>query len=483
MKQRLASLALALRRSPLGALGALSGLTMRESVRKKVFIVLVVFTVVMLGATALLPSIRPEDRVILIETWALRAITFFGVLIAVFLAGVSLPDDIEERRVFTLLTKPLARWQLLAGRFAGFASLLAAFALAAFVICSVFVRIVALGGGGTLASRTEYAAREVRVEEEDGLSKVEARSTEADPLIGIITGGGQTIAFWAFRGVDLTDLPETVTARCTLEVQGRAMMSFGELEVFLRPISHDVPAPEAAALGWNVRFVKEPDPNAGPNEPLPLRLATRKITVKHMIPFEIQFPRGWLGETGGLDIAVKRAKPNLTVSVRPKSVVLLSSPHNFEWNFAKAIASTYLLWMVVLALTIAGSTVLSAPVNLLFGLAVFVTGSMVGYVRESLPTVAERIKVAESEEKEADHGHKHGGGEDFPIPVLRFSQFVSRISLAAIPDMNTFDASTPILRGVDIPADKIYEGLKFALAYVVGALLAGLAFLRMREFR
>jgi ABC-type transport system involved in multi-copper enzyme maturation permease subunit len=480
MKQRLASLALGLRRSPLGAVGALSGLTMRESVRKKVFIVLVVFTVVMLGATALLPSIRPEDRVPLIETWAQRAITFFGVLIAVFLAGVSLPDDIEERRVFTLLTKPLARWQLLAGRFAGFASLLAVFALSAFLICSVFVRIVARGA--TLASRAEVTAREVRVEEEDGLSKVEARSSEADPLIGIVSGGGQTIAFWAFRGVDMDDLPEEVTARCTLEVQGQAMMGFGEMEIFLRPTSHDVPAAEAAAMGWNVRFVTEPKPDAKEGDPPPLRLATRKLIVKHLIPFEIKFPRGWLGETGSLDIAVKRAKPNLTVSVRPKSIVLLSSPHSFEWNFAKAIAFTYLLWMVVLSLTIAGSTVLSAPVNLLFGLSVFITGSMVGYVRESLPTVAERIKVAEAV-AEDEHGHKHGGGDDFPVPVLQFSQFVSRVSLAAIPDLNVFDAATPILRGVDIEESKLFEGFKFALVYVVGALLAGLAFFRMREFR
>ncbi len=482
MRNRLAALALGLRRSPLGAVGALSGLTLRESVRKKVFVVLVVFTAVMLGATALLPALRPEDRVPLVETWAQRAITFFGVLIAVFLAGVSLPDDIEERRVFTLLTKPLSRWQLLAGRFTGFATLLAAFALAAFVICSGFVRVVARGGG-TLASRTEFTAREVRIEETDGQSKVEARSSEADPLIGVVSGAGDTVVFWAFRNLDVGDLPEKVTARCTLEVQGPSMLSFGDMEVFLRPVSRDVPAAEAAAMGWKVSFTREPDPNAPPDAPLPPRIASRKLVAKHMIPFDLEIPRGWFGETGSLDIAVKRAKPGLVLSVRPKSVVVMSAPHSFEWNFAKAIASTYLLWMVVLALTIAGSTVLSAPVNLLFGLAVFVTGSMVGFVRESLPTMQERIQVAEKERTLDEHEHSHGTNDDFPVAVLRFSQAVSNVSLAAIPDLNTFDASTPILRGNDIPAERLYEGLKFALAYVVGGLLAGLAFLRMREFR
>jgi len=129
MRRRVEALALGIRRSALGPVFALSGLTVRESVRKKIFLILAVFTFAMLGATLMLPSLRPEDRVPLIQTWAQRGITFFGVLLAVFLAGVSLPEDIEERKIFTLLTKPMSRWQLLAGRFWGFALLLAAFAL------------------------------------------------------------------------------------------------------------------------------------------------------------------------------------------------------------------------------------------------------------------------------------------------------------------------------------------------------------------
>lgn len=479
MRESLAALALGLRRSPLGAVGALCGLTIRESVRKKVFIILVVFAAVMLAATVMLPAIRPEDRVPLIETWAQRAITFFGVLIAVFLAGVSLPDDIEERRIFTLLTKPLSRWQLLAGRFSGFALLLAGFALAAFAICAVFVRVVAHGGGGTLASRTEYAAREVRVEEEDAQSKVEARSSEADPLIGIISGPGETVTFWAFRGLDMDDLPDTVRARLTLEVQGPNMLSFGDLEILVRPQTREVPAADAAALGWDVRFMSEPRPG----EPLPLRVASRRVVAKHLVPFEVEIPRGWFGKNGSIDVAVKRARPGLVLGVRPSSVTVLSAPHSFEWNFAKAIASTWLLWMVVLSLTVAGSTVLSGPVNLIFGLSVFIAGSMVGFVRESLPLLQERILAAEQEHAEAGHDHDHGSGDDFPVAVLRFSQAVSRVSLAAIPDLNAFDASPSILRGTDIPASRLADSLGFAVAYCAGALVAGLAFLRMREFR
>ncbi|MCE9582678.1 MAG: hypothetical protein K8T20_09315 [Planctomycetes bacterium] len=254
------------------------------------------------------------------------------------------------------------------------------------------------------------------------------------------------------------------------------------MDIHLRPTSHDVPAAEAAALGWAVEFVSPPKEGA----PLPLRLATRREVAKFMIPFEIKVPRGWFGTAGSLDIAVKRAKPNLTLSVRPENIAVMSEPHNFEWNFAKALASTYMLWLVVLALTIAGSTVLSGPVNLLFGIAVFVAGSMVGFVRESLPTVQERITLSEKADAaaHADHDDHHDvGGEDIPVPVLRVAQAISRTALELIPDLNSFDTATEVLRGRDIPSSRIHDRFKFTLAYVIGALLVGLAFLRMREFR
>lgn len=479
MRRRLASLALGLRRSPVGAIGALSGLTVRESVRKKIFVVLVVFTIVMLGATALLPSIRAEDRVPLIETWALRAISFFGVLIAVFLAGVSIPEDIEERRIFSLLTKPLARWQLIAGRFAGFATLLLAFGAAAFAICAGFVRIVAHNSPGLLANRTEYAAKEFRITEEDGKSKIETTHTDADPQVGTIRGEGQTTAVWYFRSLDVDDLPPVVTVKFLVEIQAPSMMTFGQVEVFLKPTSLDVPPADAAALGWKVDFVSPPVDG----QPLPLRLASRRALAKMLIPFQIDVPRSWFGPTGNLDIGVKRADPNLVLAVRPRSVVVMSRMHNFEWNFAKALASTFMLWLVVLAVTTASSTALSGPVNLIFGVAVFVAGSMIGFVRESLPTVHERIQIAEKAEAEAEADHDDVGGEDIPVPVLRVAQAISTASLELIPDLNTFDATASVLRGQDIPSSRLFDSLKFTFAYVAGALLVGLALLRMREFR
>lgn len=477
MRRRLEALGLGIRRSALGPIFALSGLTVRESVRKKVFIVLAVFTLVMLGATAMLPAIRPEDRVPLVETWAQRGITFFGVLLVVFLAGVSIPEDIEERKIFTLLTKPLARWQLLAGRFAGFACLLAAFALATGLISAVFLRVVSHGSGAPLANTTGYTASEVRIEEEKAGASILARTTPEKPFEVSITGGPEAVAVYRFKGLPIHDLPEEVPLRLALDVQAEALLMFGEVEVFIRPSARDISPEPARRLGWEVGWSERPREG----QPPPPLMATRKFVAKVGVTRDFLFPRSWVDRSGAIDFAVKRSQPGLGLTVRRESMLVVSKPHNFEWNFAKGLASTFLLWTVVLALTLAGSTVLSGPVNLLFGIAVFVTGSMIGFLKESLPTVEHQL-VQAAEEAEHEKEHRHAP-DPIPAPVLRVSQAISKAVIDVVPDLAEFDVSVPILQGRDVPVETVGRGLRTALLYAAGAFLVGLAFFRMREFR
>lgn len=482
MRRRLEALALGIRRSALGPVFALSGLTLRESVRKKVFLVVAVFTLVMLGAIAMLPAIRPEDRVPLIETWAQRAIMFFGVMIAVFLAGVSLPEDIEEKKIFTLLSKPLTRWQLLAGRFVGFASLLALFGLAGGVICAVIIRIVAAGGTSALANTTEYLPAEIRTKEWAPGSETVAISNAEQPLRLELGGAGQNIAIFFFRGLDLDDLPDPVPMRVKLDINAQELLRFGEVDVFLKALDQKVDDQAARKHGWMPGWDEPPQPD----QPPPRRLASRRVTAKTMVEAELPVPKAWFDDSGSLDVGIARAKTDLRMGFSRDSVRMVSAPHNFEWNFAKALVSTFLLWVVVLAMTLAGSTVLSGPVNLLFGIAVFITGSMIGFLRESLPSVEATVQQAEHEEAEAgEHGHDdHDHGDDeLPIWVLKFSGMVSRRVIDVVPDLQVYDASLPILKGHDVPMSRLAEAARTAFGYALGAFLVGLAFLRMREFR
>ncbi len=49
--------------------------------------------------------------------------SFLGVMLAVFLASGMISGDKENGTLQTIVTRPIARWQILLGRFLGFASI------------------------------------------------------------------------------------------------------------------------------------------------------------------------------------------------------------------------------------------------------------------------------------------------------------------------------------------------------------------------
>jgi hypothetical protein len=89
---------------------------------------------------------------------------------------------------------------------------------------------------------------------------------------------------------------------------------------------------------------------------------------------------------------------------------------------------------------------------------------------------------------EHDHGHEghdhsHGADDEVPPWLLKVSNAVSEAAIGVVPDLGAYDASVPILQGEDLPLRRVADGAATALLYAAGALLAGMAFLRMREFR
>ena len=360
MRRRLEALGLGIRRSALGPIFALSGLTVRESVRQKVFIVLAVFTLVMLGATAMLPAIRPEDRVPLVETWAQRGITFFGVLLVVFLAGVSIPEDIGERKIFTSLSKPLARWQLLAGRFAGFACLLAAPALATGLISAVFLRVV---------SRFKSPGQHHR------LPGVEVRIRKKTPgQHPRAHHAGQTVRGQHHRrprsrrrvplqGTPVHDLPGSPLA---LDVAAEALPASAKSK-FIRPRPATSPSPPASSAGGRLAKPRGPAAAAAHGH---LKYVAKVASPKFSSPLVGRQVGGdrFRGEALGTRPGTHRE--SRVVPGRPEAAQL-------EWNFAKGWRRRSCSDGGAGA-HVAGSTVLSVC-ELLFGIAVFVTGSMIGF--------------------------------------------------------------------------------------------------------
>ena len=91
----------------------------RDSVRDRVLYTIALFAVLMIGASALIAQLTAGQDVKIIKDLGLSASSLFGLLIAVFI-GVSLvTKEVDRRSIYTLLSKPVRRHQVVLGKYAG----------------------------------------------------------------------------------------------------------------------------------------------------------------------------------------------------------------------------------------------------------------------------------------------------------------------------------------------------------------------------
>lgn len=94
--------------------------TFKEAMGKRILVVSGIFALALVISAPYWPTMGEADRVKLVQDISLGAMTFLGVIVAVFISAYSLPSDIEEKRIFTIVSKPVRRHQILLGKFCGF---------------------------------------------------------------------------------------------------------------------------------------------------------------------------------------------------------------------------------------------------------------------------------------------------------------------------------------------------------------------------
>jgi ABC-type transport system involved in multi-copper enzyme maturation permease subunit len=91
----------------------------RESVRDKVLYNLVLFAILLIGASYLLGQLTAGQDVKIIKDLGLSATSIFGVFIAVFIGVGLVSKEVDRRSIYNLLPKPIHRYQFVAGKYAG----------------------------------------------------------------------------------------------------------------------------------------------------------------------------------------------------------------------------------------------------------------------------------------------------------------------------------------------------------------------------
>jgi len=93
--------------------------TFRESIRKKTLYIILIFALIVIGASKLFSFLTAEEELKMIKDVSFSAIEFFGALIAIFASLAAISTEIERRTIYTLLTKPIRRSDFVIGKFFG----------------------------------------------------------------------------------------------------------------------------------------------------------------------------------------------------------------------------------------------------------------------------------------------------------------------------------------------------------------------------
>lgn len=91
----------------------------RESVRDRVFYNLVLFAVLLVGASIMIGQLTAGQDVKIIKDLALSATSVFGLFLAIFIGINLVSKEVDRRSVYPLLAKPIRRSELIVGKYAG----------------------------------------------------------------------------------------------------------------------------------------------------------------------------------------------------------------------------------------------------------------------------------------------------------------------------------------------------------------------------
>lgn len=108
----------------LARVSAIASNTFLELVRLKVFYFLLIFALVLIGSSAFMINFTFQEQFQVLKDVSLGAMSIFTWLLSMLATAMLLPKDIEDRTLYTILAKPVPRFEYLIGKLGGVLALL-----------------------------------------------------------------------------------------------------------------------------------------------------------------------------------------------------------------------------------------------------------------------------------------------------------------------------------------------------------------------
>jgi hypothetical protein len=163
-------------------LAAITANTLTELTRMKAFYFLIVFALFLIGSSVFVARLTFQQEFQILKDVSLGAISIFTSLLAIVATARLIPQDIEDRTVYTILAKPVPRLEYLLGKLAGVLLLLA---ISTLVMSALFFVVLYTREQVVLQETVRQMAAAPREQVEDALRAVRASALDIDLLPGI----------------------------------------------------------------------------------------------------------------------------------------------------------------------------------------------------------------------------------------------------------------------------------------------------------
>ena len=386
--------------------------TIRQALRMKVaaaFIILLLVLLPVLGFTATGDGTL-KGRLQTFVSYGLSLTSLLLSLLTIIASIYAITSDLEHRQIYTVVTKPIRRYQIILGKVLGVlvldVALLALFAGIVYGVTALIPDFLQASDEERQEARNEfYTARAslvppvVDVEKDvialynrllknDQLDVLYPRMTQAEILKQLTNrlrlekraAAIGRLLVWEFRNVKPMDPQQSLFLRFKYDVSV-------------------TPADEQVWGDWRVGDQRQYLPGAQAQAqgqtpvPTPIWRQIRKDVVRKF--HELEVPASFVAQDGYLAVGFFNPPQNETVVLFPieDGLEVLYQVDTFTANFLRATLLILCRLVFLACLGVLAASFLSFPVAILFALVIFVTGSASGFILESFGYMSSNISL------------------------------------------------------------------------------------------
>jgi len=372
--------------------------TIKQALRIKVAVIFIILLLILLPVLGISTTGDEtlKGRLQTFVSYGLSLTSFLLCLLTIIVSVYSVTSDIEQRQIYTVITKPIRRFQFLLGKLLGVivvdVILLVLFSATIYTI-TIYIpkffdapeieRIEA--SNEFLTARAALTVPEVDVSQEvkDRYEELERKGElpadlSREEIIAELTKQRQL----SKRAADVGGV--LVWEFDNVKPLAKSMFIKFKYDVFPNPLDSQVYGRWFAGDYQYVRYGEQP------KTPIYDRVHKHSARTFH----EIEFPADVVPEHGRLAIAFMNVQlNNVAVIFPPDGLEVLYKADTFTGNFIRAALMILFRLIFLACLGVLASTFLSFPVAILFCLVLFFTASFSGFVIESFDYLSENIGV------------------------------------------------------------------------------------------